>query len=276
MNKIANHFFKDKVTQLGLFLLFILIMTASLSVFINTANIQNLDNRLLSAGSSDHLLGTDHFGRDILLRIIVGAGVSIKVGLLASTISLLLGILLGLIAGYFGRWVDTLIMRFTDIMMAFPVLLFLIAISATFKPGINTAMIAIGAVSWPSMARLMRSQVLMLKSREFISSAEALGYSHHRILFFHILPNCLAPIIVTFTLGISGAIMAEASLSFLGLGVQPPTPSWGSMINEGKDFLRIAPGMSVYPGMAIAFTVLAFNLVGEGLRDALDVKLEKM
>jgi len=276
MNKIVSHFLNDRVTQFGLFLLFILIMMASLSVFINTANIQNLDNRLLSAGSSDHLLGTDHFGRDILLRIIVGASVSIKVGLLASTISLLLGILLGLIAGYFGKWVDTLIMRFTDIMMAFPVLLFLIAISATFKPGINTAMIAIGAVSWPPMARLMRSQVLMLKSREFIFSAEALGFSHHRILFFHILPNCVAPIIVTFTLGISGAIMAEASLSFLGLGVQPPTPSWGSMINEGKDFLRIAPGMSVYPGIAIACTVLAFNLVGEGLRDALDVKLEKV
>jgi ABC-type dipeptide/oligopeptide/nickel transport system permease subunit len=205
----------------------------------------------------------------------VGAGVSLKVGLLASSISLLLGILLGLIAGYFEKWVDTLIMRFTDIMMAFPVLLFLIAISATFEPGINTAMIAIGAVSWPPMARLMRSQVLMLKSREFISSAEALGFSHSRILFFHILPNCLAPIIVTFTLGISGAIMAEASLSFLGLGVQPPTPSWGSMINEGKDFLRIAPGISVFPGIAIAITVLAFNLVGEGLRDALDVKLEK-
>jgi len=276
MNKIVRHLLEDRVSQFGIFLLFLLIIMFIFSLFINTENIQNLDNRLLSAGSSDHLLGTDHFGRDILLRIIVGAGVSIKVGLLASTISLLLGILLGLISGYFGKWVDTLIMRFTDIMMAFPVLLFLIALSATFKPGINTAMIAIGAVSWPPMARLMRSQVLMLKSREFISSAEALGYSHHRILFFHILPNCLAPIIVTFTLGISGAIMAEASLSFLGLGVQPPTPSWGSMINEGKDFLRIAPGMSVYPGMAIAFTVLAFNLMGEGLRDALDVKLEKV
>ena len=275
MNKIANHFFKDRVTQFGLFLLLVLILTASLSVFVNTANIQNLDHRLLPSGKSSHLLGTDHFGRDILLRIIVGAGISLKVGLLASTISLLLGIILGLVAGYFGKWVDTLIMRFTDIMMAFPVLLFLIAISATFEPGINTAMIAIGAVSWPPMARLMRSQVLMLKSREFISSAEALGFSHPRILFFHILPNCLAPIIVTFTLGISGAIMVEASLSFLGLGVQPPTPSWGSMINEGKDFLRIAPGISVYPGIAIAITVLAFNLVGEGLRDALDVKLEK-
>ena len=275
MNKILKSLLKDRPTQLGLVLLFILLITASFSGFINTENIQSLDNRLLSSGESNHLLGTDHFGRDILLRIIVGAGVSLKVGLLASSISLLLGILLGLIAGYFGKWVDTLIMRFTDIMMAFPVLLFLIAISATFEPGINTAMIAIGAVSWPPMARLMRSQVLMLKSRDFISSAEALGFSHPRILFFHILPNCLAPIIVTFTLGISGAIMAEASLSFLGLGVQPPTPSWGSMINEGKDFLRIAPGISVYPGIAIAITVLAFNLVGEGLRDALDVKLEK-
>jgi len=275
MNKILKSLLKDRSTQLGLVLLFILLITASFSGFINTENIQSLDNRLLSSGESNHLLGTDHFGRDILLRIIVGAGVSLKVGLLASSISLLLGILLGLIAGYFGKWVDTLIMRFTDIMMAFPVLLFLIAISATFEPGINTAMIAIGAVSWPPMARLMRSQVLMLKSRDFISSAEALGFSHPRILFFHILPNCLAPIIVTFTLGISGAIMAEASLSFLGLGVQPPTPSWGSMINEGKDFLRISPGISVFPGIAIAITVLAFNLVGEGLRDALDVKLEK-
>ena len=275
MSKIFTTLLKDRPTQLGLVLLFILLITASFSGFINTENIQSLDNRLLSSGESNHLLGTDHFGRDILLRIIVGAGVSLKVGLLASSISLLLGILLGLIAGYFGKWVDTLIMRFTDIMMAFPVLLFLIAISATFEPGINTAMIAIGAVSWPPMARLMRSQVLMLKSRDFISSAEALGFSHPHILFFHILPNCLAPIIVTFTLGISGAIMAEASLSFLGLGVQPPTPSWGSMINEGKDFLRIAPGISVFPGIAIAITVLAFNLVGEGLRDALDVKLEK-
>ena len=263
------------MTQFGLSLLFILIVTAIFSVFVSTANVQNLENRLLPTGESNHILGTDHFGRDILLRIIVGAGVSIKVGLLASSISLLLGIFLGLIAGYFGKWVDSLIMRFTDIMMAFPVLLFLIAISATFEPSLNTAMIAIGAVSWPPMARLMRSQVLILKSRDFISSVEALGFSHIRILFFHILPNCLGPIIVTFTLGISGAIMAEASLSFLGLGVQPPTPSWGSMINEGKDFLRIAPGLSVYPGIAIAITVLAFNLVGEGLRDALDVKLEK-
>ena len=275
MSKIFNTLLKDRPSQLGLILLFILLITASLSGFINTENIQSLDHRLLPSGESKHLLGTDHFGRDILLRIVVGAGISLKVGLLASSISLIMGILLGLIAGYFGKWVDTLIMRFTDIMMAFPVLLFLIAISATFEPGINTAMIAIGAVSWPPMARLMRSQVLMLKSRDFISSTEALGFSHPRILFFHILPNCLAPIIVTFTLGISGAIMAEASLSFLGLGVQPPTPSWGSMINEGKDFLRIAPGISVFPGIAIAITVLAFNLVGEGLRDALDVKLEK-
>jgi peptide/nickel transport system permease protein len=275
MSKKFNALLKDRPSQFGLFLILILLIMASFSGFISTENIQNLDNRLLPSGELNHLLGTDHFGRDILLRIIVGAGISLKVGLLASTISLLLGILLGLIAGYFGKWVDTIIMRFTDIMMAFPILLFLIAISATFEPGINTAMITIGAVSWPPMARLMRSQVLMLKSREFISSAEALGFSHFRILFFHILPNCLAPIIVTFTLGISGAIMAEASLSFLGLGVQPPTPSWGSMINEGKDFLRIAPGISVYPGIAIAITVLAFNLVGEGLRDALDVKLGK-
>ena len=275
MSKMLIYLLKDRTAQLGLILLLILLGTGTISFWLDTAHVQDLDNRLLSSGSNNHFLGTDHFGRDILTRIIVGAGVSLRVGIIASSISLIIGIFLGLISGHYGKWTDILIMRFTDIMMAFPVLLFLIAISATFEPGINTTMIAIGAVSWPPMARLMRGQVLMLNSKEFIQSAQVLGFSQLRIIFMHILPNCLAPIIVTFTLGISSAIMTEASLSFLGLGIQPPTPSWGAMINEGKDFLRIAPGLSVYPGLAIAMAVLAFNLIGEGLRDALDVKLEK-
>ncbi len=242
------------------------------SVLFQSPFAQNLDLRLLPSGSSSHLLGTDHFGRDVLSRLATGSKISIQVGFIASGISLMIGVILGLISGYFGRRMDTIIMRFTDIMLAFPILLFLIAISAAFEPSLKTTMIAIGAVSWPPIARLMRSQVLSMKNREFVNAARSLGFNHFRIIIKHILPNCLAPILITFTLGISGAIMAEASLSFLGLGVQPPEPSWGAMINEGKDFLRVAPHLSIYPGIAIALAVLGFNLLGEGLRDKLDVK----
>ena len=274
MYSIAKKLLNDNVTLFGLLVLLFLFFMMTFSVFITSENVQNLDNRLLSIGSPEHILGTDHFGRDIFKRIIKGSTVSIKVGLIASIISLVIGAFLGIIAGYFGSWIDTIIMRLTEIVMAFPVLLFLIAISAAFKPGINTSMFAIGMGSWPPMARLIRSHVLIIKSKEYILSVQALGFNDSRVIFFHVLPNCISPLIVLFTLGISGAIMAESSLSFLGLGVQPPTASWGSMINEGKDFLRISPWISLCPGIAIAITVLAFNLVGEGLRDALDVKLE--
>ena len=275
MNKQASlrqNIIRNTSVQIGFCIMFVFIVAMILSPILQSPLMQSLGNRLLPFNSPQLILGTDHFGRDILSRIIAGAFVSLRVGILASSISMIIGVLLGLLSGYFGGKVDMLIMRFTDIMMAFPVLLFLIAISATFNPGIDTALFAIGCVSWPPMARLMRGQVLSIRSKEFVQSANAMGYSHFRVVFHHILPNCIAPIIVTFTLGISGAIMAESSLSFLGLGVQPPTPSWGAMINEGKDFLRVAPSLSLFPGFAIALTVLAFNLIGEGLRDILDVK----
>lgn len=262
----------DPSAIFGIAIIIVLLLSAILSAQFAHPYVQDLAERLSAPGSPDYLLGSDHFGRDILSRLAAGAQVSLRVGILASTISLLIGTILGTIAGYFGGKLDTLIMRLTDIVMGFPVLLFLIAISAVFQPGINTCMLAIGCVTWPQMARLMRGQILSLKSQEFLTAAIALGYSHPAIILRHILPNCLAPVIVTLTLGISGAIMAEASLSFLGLGVQPPTPSWGAMINEGKDFLRVAPWLSLLPGLAIAATVLAFNLLGEALRDALDVK----
>lgn len=220
-----------------------------------------------------YLLGTDHFGRDILSRILYGARISLVVGFTASTLSLFLGLVLGAWAGYYGGWRETVIMRFADIMFGFPTLLFLIGITAAFEPSLMVVFFAIGFVTWPGMARLMRGQVAALKQREFVQAAEALGFSRSRILWRHIVPNCLAPVIVTYTLGIAGAIMTEASLSFLGLGAQPPTPSWGAMINSGKDFLRIAPWISVVPGVTIAAIVMGFNLLGDGLRDAMDPTL---
>ncbi len=233
----------------------------------------NLEIRLLPP-SFAHLLGTDHFGRDILSRIIFGARISLEVGIISSSISLLLGMLFGTIAGYYGGWIDNVIMRITDIMFGFPVLLFLIGIMAAFEPNLTTVFFAIGFVSWPRMARIMRGQVLSVKENDYVMANTALGQRDFPLILRHIVPNCLAPVIVAFTMGIASAIMAEASLSFLGLGAQPPTPSWGSMVNLGKDYLRSAPWLTLFPGLAIGLTVLGFNLFGDGLRDALDPTME--
>lgn len=220
------------------------------------------------------ILGSDQFGRDVLSRIIFGARISLAVGICASTLSMLVGVFLGGVAGYFGSRIETIIMRITDIMFGFPVLLFLISITAIFEPSLMVVFIAIGLVTWPGIARLVRGLVLSVKTQEFVLAARTMGMRSGRVLWRHIFPNCLSPVIVAYTLGIGSAILAEASLSFLGLGAQPPTPSWGSMINLGKDFIRTAPWISIAPGVAIALTVLGFNLVGDSLRDYLDPKLK--
>ena len=219
------------------------------------------------------ILGSDQFGRDVLSRIIFGARVSLAVGICASTLSLLIGVLLGGVAGFFGRYVENFIMRLTDVMFGFPVLLFLIAITAVFEPSLVVVFIAIGIVTWPGMARLVRGQVLSVKSQEYVLAARTLGMGSGRVLWKHVFPNCLSPVIVAYTLGVGSAILAEASLSFLGLGAQPPTASWGSMISLGKDFIRTAPWVAIAPGVAIAITVLGFNLVGDSIRDYLDPKM---
>jgi ABC-type dipeptide/oligopeptide/nickel transport system permease subunit len=226
----------------------------------------------LQRPSLAHWMGTDFQGRDVWARIVYGARVSLAVGFVSQAIALTLGVTLGLVAGYYGRWVDELVMRLADITLAFPTLLLLIAMAAAFEPSLTTVCVTIGVVGWAGMARLIRGQVLVTRQLEFVQAARALGASDRRIIAWHLLPNVIAPVVIAATLGVAGAIMAEAALSFLGLGVQPPTPSWGSMIASARDLmqLRTAPWTSVFPGLAIGAAVLGFNLLGDSLRDALD------
>ncbi|MFI5236004.1 MAG: ABC transporter permease [Gemmatimonadales bacterium] len=226
---------------------------------------------LLPPGSH-HLFGTDSQGRDVLSRVLFGARISLAVGLISQTVSLAIGVSLGLCSGYYGRWVDTLVMRLADVTLAFPTLLLLIAVAAAVRPSLPLTFVLIGIVGWAGMARLVRGQVLLLRNAEYILAARALGAPDRRILWRHLLPNVRSPVIVSVTLGIAGAMMAEAALSFLGLGAQPPTPSWGAMVADGRDLLRVAPWVSFAPGIALGLAVLAFNLVGDGLRQAFDVR----
>jgi ABC-type dipeptide/oligopeptide/nickel transport system permease subunit len=222
--------------------------------------------------SGAFLLGTDAQGRDVLSRVLFGARLSLAVGLISQSIACALGLVLGLLAGYYGRWVDAAVMRVADITLAFPSLLLLIAIAAAVKPSLPVIFAVIGVVGWAGMARLVRGQVLVVRALEYVQAARALGASDTRIVTRHLLPNVIAPVVVAATLGIGGAIMAEAALSFVGLGAQPPTPSWGAMVAEGRDLLRVAPWVSLYPGLAIGVVVLGVNLLGDGLRDALDIR----
>ena len=219
-----------------------------------------------------HWLGTDIQGRDILARLLFGARISLSVGLGAQTLALLIGGTLGLASGFYGRWVDELVMRIADVTLAFPTLLLLIAMVAAFQPSITVVTITIGIVGWAGVARLVRGQVMVVRGLEYVQAARALGGSDVRILLRHVLPAVTAPLVIVGTLGIAAAIMAESSLSFLGLGVQPPTPSWGGMIADARDLsqLRRAPWTSVAPGLTIGCAVLAFNLLGDALRDATD------
>ncbi len=230
--------------------------------------------RLVSM-SAKHPLGTDHLARDVLSRLLYGARISLTIGFVAVAISVSVGTLLGSIAGFFGGIVDTVIMRFVDMMISFPRLILLITIIALFDASIFLIIAILGLTLWPSTARLVRSEVLSLREREFIQAAEALGYPRARIIVRHLIPNALGPVIVAATLGIGNTIVLEAGLSFLGLGVQPPTASWGTMVADGRNELINAWWLATFPGLAIVFTVLAFNVVGDGLRDALDPRLRR-
>lgn len=226
--------------------------------------------KVLEPPSNEHLFGTDELGRDVFSRIIFGARISLKVGFLAMGIAIFTGTILGAIAGYYGRWIDTVIMRVVDVMLAFPTLFLILAVVAVLEPSIYIIMVVIGLTGWMDVARLVRAEVLSLKEREFVLAARAIGAGSGRIIFKHILPNAIYPVIVAATFSVGGAILIESGLSFLGLGIQPPEPSWGGILSVGKDYITVAWWMSLFPGLSIFLTVLSFNLLGEALRDALD------
>lgn len=231
-------------------------------------------NDSLQAPSLRHPMGTDQFGRDILSRVIYGARVSVAMGLVAVAISVTAGALLGLVSGYYAGVTDTVVMRLVDVMLAFPGILLALVIIAILGPNLSSAMIAVGVSGMPPFIRVVRGSVLALREREYVEAARVTGARNARIIFRHILPNVLAPVIVLATLGIPSAIISGAALSFLGLGIKPPTPDWGAMLNNGRDFLSTAWWLSTFPGLAIVVMVMAINLFGDGLRDALDPRLK--
>ena len=264
---------RDRWARLGLALVVGLALLALLAPWLAPGDPFRGELAASLRGPSDAFpLGSDAQGRDVLSRVLYGARLSLAVGLISQSIALALGVTLGLVAGYYGRWVDGLVMRVADVTLAFPSLLLLIAIAAALKPSLPVVFVVIGIVGWAGMARLVRGQVLVARELEYVQAARALGSSDTRIIARHLLPNVVAPVIVAATLGVGGAIMAEAALSFIGLGAQPPTPSWGAMVAEGRDLLRVAPWVSLAPGLAIGLAVLGLNLLGDGLRDALDVR----
>jgi ABC-type dipeptide/oligopeptide/nickel transport system permease subunit len=270
-----KRFFRDNRARLGLAIVIVMGLAALLAPVIARQSPIDIDlNHLLQRPSADHWLGTDVQGRDLWSRLVYGARVSLTVGFISQGIALLLGVTLGMLAGFYGKWADEVIMRLADVTLAFPTLLLLIAMVAALQPSMTVVFATIGVVGWAGMARLVRGQVLVVRQLEYVQAIRALGGGDLRIMAQHILPNVIAPVVIAATLGVAGAIMAEAALSFLGLGVPPPAPSWGSMIADGRDLdqLRHSPWTSVFPGIAIGLAVLGFNLLGDALRDALDPK----
>jgi peptide/nickel transport system permease protein len=271
-----RRFFKNRAAVVGAFILLMLIVSAVFADFVAPYSYekQDLDN-MFALPNIQHLFGTDNFGRDIFSRVIYGGRISLFIGLVSVSIGCLVGGTLGAIAAYYGGKTDIIIMRVLDIWLSIPNLLLAISLSAALGPGIFNAVIAVGITSVPRYARVVRASVMTVKNQEYIEAAHCLGVSNRRIILKHIIPNALAPIIVQASLGVAGAIITTASLSFIGLGVQPPTPEWGGMLSAGRQFIRNHWHVVTFPGLAIMTTVLSINLMGDGLRDALDPRLKR-
>ncbi|MGM0651676.1 MAG: ABC transporter permease [Bacillota bacterium] len=273
--QFKKRLFKNKAAIFGISVIIVLIVSAIFAPLIApyAYDAQNLPN-MLQKPSTEHLLGTDEFGRDLFSRLIYGTRISLQISFIAVGLSLLIGTVLGALAGYYGGVIDYIISAITDIAWGFPVILLAIAIVAILGPSLVNVMIAVALVSWSGFARIVRGQFLSLRKTEFIEAAIVMGMSDLRLIFRHILPNALAPIIVMTTLELPKAIIVESSLSFLGMGAQPPTPSWGYIMNAGRGFILEAPWIALFPGLMIILVVLGFNLFGDALRDALDPRLK--
>jgi oligopeptide transport system permease protein len=276
-----RRFRRNRLALLGAVLVLLLVLAAFLAPLLVHLGIiidpihQQVENIEVGPGVAGHPLGTDELGRDTLSRLIYGSRISLSVGILVQGIILPIGLAIGLMAGYFGGRVDNLLMRFTDIWYAFPDLLFVLVLVSVFGPSLLSIFGAIALVNWVGLARLVRGQVLSLKEKEFIEAARSSGSPPLKLILKHLLPNSLGPIIVTLTFGIPQAIFLEAALSFLGVGIQPPTPTWGQMVNDGYEAIYANPTSVVFPALAIGFTLLAFSFIGDGLRDALDPRMRR-
>ncbi|MCX5832721.1 MAG: ABC transporter permease [Deltaproteobacteria bacterium] len=269
-----QRFLKNKMALAGSIIVVAFFAVSLLAPWIAPYDPGAIDLKLvLMPPSVAHLLGTDQLGRDVLSRMIWGAKISLKVGFAATGLAIFIGTILGAIAGYYGRWVDAVIMRFVDIMLCFPTFFLILAVIAFLEPSIWNIMIVIGLTGWMGITRLVRADFTSLRERDFVLAARGIGAGDFRIILVHILPNAMASVLVAATLGVAGAILTESALSFLGIGVQPPTPSWGNILTAGKDNIDIAWWLSLYPGLAILLTVLGYNLLGEGIRDSLDPRL---
>lgn len=264
---------RNRVGMVGLVIVVLMMLVAVLAPVISPYDPNAMIVRRLSPPSGQVWLGADEFGRDVLSRLLFGARVSFEVGFISVSIALVFGAAAGLAAGYFGKWVDNVIMRIADMMFAIPPIILAIAITAVLGPSLTNAMIAIGIVYTPAFARIVRGPVLSVKENQYVDAARSLGAGHLRIILRHILPNITAPLIVQTTFSLSTAILMESTLSFLGLGIQPPDPSWGTMLNSGRQYMEVAWWLAVYPGFAIMMAVIGFNLLGDGLRDVLDPKM---
>jgi len=270
-NRVWRRFLRYRPGLFGLGFILVLVLCAIAAPWFAPYSPYAVETSLRGASpSGDYLLGNDPIGRDILSRLIYGSRVALIVGLGATAIAVTIGVTVGAIAGYFGGKIDFILSRFVDALMAFPLLALLLTLSAVFGPSLRNVVIVIGLTIWASYARIVRAEVLSLRERDFVLAARSAGATDRRIIARHIVPNAMGPVIVLASLAIGGVIILESALSFLGLGVNPPTASWGGMLSDGRDFIRNYPHIAIAPGIAIALTVLAFNLVGDGLRDALD------